>query len=117
MSSRQVFGLTGCLLAPASQPACASACVGAFVPVHRCGAVPGSHQVPFSPDLIDLAPRSKNNYGMGVKTESTPYLVSHVQKMAKFQIEIFRTIAGISGSCLRWIQCHYAYHAWRWGLK
>jgi len=48
--SWQVFGLAGCLLAPASQPALrnrASAFVGVFVPAYRCGAAPDSHRIPY----------------------------------------------------------------------
>ena|SRR6476646_11612811 len=48
---RQVFGLTGELLAPTNRsfPAFKGQCFhAAFVPVYRCGAVPDSHRVPFS---------------------------------------------------------------------
>ena len=64
MSSWQVFGLTGSLLAPASQPIIQASVFlvemyqGAFVPVYRCGAVPASHRIPFSPE-IDLSGTAK----------------------------------------------------------
>src|SRR3954453_9368624 len=50
---RQVFGLTGAtrvrafLLTSASQPDSASASNEVFVPVHRCGTVLDSHQIPY----------------------------------------------------------------------
>jgi hypothetical protein len=50
-SSWQVFGLAGCLLAPASRPMAEPVLVGVFVPAYRCGAVPASHRIPFSADL------------------------------------------------------------------
>ena len=47
--SGQVFGLAGYLLTPASQfRAEPVPLVGAFVPAHRCGAVPDFHRIPFS---------------------------------------------------------------------
>jgi len=48
MASRQVFGLAGYLLAPASQfMAEPVLIVGVFVPAYRCGAVPDSHRIPY----------------------------------------------------------------------
>jgi hypothetical protein len=48
MASRQVFGLAGYLLAPASQFMAEPVLyVGAFVPAYRCGAVPDLHRIPF----------------------------------------------------------------------
>jgi len=47
--SRQVFGLAGYLVAPASQfMAEPVLTIGAFVPAYRCGAVPEFHRIPFS---------------------------------------------------------------------
>ena len=49
MASRQVFGLAGRLLAPASRTMAGPVLAGgAFVPAYRCGAVPDSHRIPFS---------------------------------------------------------------------
>jgi len=64
---RQVFGLAGCLLAPASQfkfcpwldPKFTSALVGAFVPAYRCGAVPDLRRIPFSGEACDSPPKAE----------------------------------------------------------
>ena len=46
-SDLQALPLPGFLVASASQPKCASAYGEAFVPVHRCGAAPASHRIPY----------------------------------------------------------------------
>ena len=57
MASRQVFGLAGSLLAPASQFMAEPVLnLGTFVPAYRCGAVPDSHRIPFSAQSCDQAP-------------------------------------------------------------
>jgi hypothetical protein len=65
--SRQVFGLAGYLVAPASQSGLSpwlddyrtSASVGAFVPAYRCGAVPDLRRIPFSGEACDSPPKAE----------------------------------------------------------
>lgn len=46
-SPRQVFGLAGFLLTPASQSLLDQCLVGAFAPAYRCATVPECHRIPF----------------------------------------------------------------------
>jgi hypothetical protein len=67
----QVFGLAGCLMAPASSRGvipdllsgwntfAASASIGVFVPAYRCGAVPEVRRIPFSGERLKPTTRSK----------------------------------------------------------
>lgn len=56
--SGQVFGLAGvcgmlaAFLAPRLPGMLASVSLWGLVPVHRCGAAPDSHRIPFSPGLV-----------------------------------------------------------------
>jgi hypothetical protein len=85
--SRQVFGLAGCLLAPASQSGFrprldsnrTSAYVGAFVPAYRCGAVPDLRRIPFSGEALRFTTESRIDYIVSLGPGQQLYVVVSVE--------------------------------------
>lgn|GEM_PF-5363622 len=79
MSSWQVFGLTGCLLAPASQPVLTSALGERSFLITAAGQFRFLTGFPFHRTFNGPAPRSRNNYGMGLM-RSQPHILGYLCK-------------------------------------